>query len=364
MSARAAFALLLALAAPAAAGPLWDDLGAPEHGPPRALVDEGRALLGRRDFTAASARLAEAARLAPDQPESYLLLGAARRGAGDDHGARLALERARALLPDGGGATLAYDLGTARAVDGDLEGSLRELRRAEAEGGLPGDGDLVAFALGDTLMALGRLAEAIPCYRRALGRGPGRPAVHFALAAALDRDEQLEESRAELDLALARDRELRALRAPEEGGEFRFVPPADRLYLRALAERARGRLAAARACLRAFLAAPPGPYAARARDREAALEGGVDRRELGGAGYDRVAMAAALSSARADAERCLAPHPGELLGVVLSVREARAPGLSPVERECLGAATARARKLIDIGTVLWPLARPADAPTR
>ncbi|MSP63430.1 MAG: tetratricopeptide repeat protein [Myxococcales bacterium] len=265
--------LLLCLSVTAHAEALWDDLGTPGLGTYQQLLDDARRHAANHNTPASERALTQATLLVPDEPAAWVSLGELRRQRRDFAGSREALERARLLAPDSSDSRLAFQLGFVRAALGDLEGSLVEYRRAEAQGGPPGvDADLLPFNLGDTYMALGRLDEAIAAYRRALALNGRRAIVHLALAVALDRDEQLAKSRSELETALAQDNDLRCLR----GDDSLFIPPADRHYYHALAHLARGRLALARSSLRAFLmAVPHSPYAARARDRLSALPQGA-----------------------------------------------------------------------------------------
>ena len=139
-------------------------------------------------------------------------------------------------------------------MTGDLGGAVEEHRRLEAMGGLATPNQyLVHYNLGDELMAMGRLGEAIEEYRRAVTLAPGRPVVRLALAVALDRDEQVDRARGELGSVLGARRELRSLAADD----YIFVPAAEVHYYRALALLERGATAEARLALRTFVTALP-----------------------------------------------------------------------------------------------------------
>ncbi len=278
--------VLLALyAAPAHAegpSPLWDDVIHPNRLRCAELVDEARRRLGSRvlaDKTSALELLSEAARLCPHSYDVLALCGSARLENGEAQLALPLLERARALDDAGQGscagragcttrdARLAFNLGLARAFAGDLEGSLIEYRRAEEAGGIP-DQWLLLYDLGDDLMALGRLTEAIDAYRRSVHARPNEVMPRLALSVALDRDEQLEKSRLELADALKIDPFVRDLAS----SHYTFLPAADRFYYVALTERANKRFGEARRALQAFLnALPESPYARRARRLLASL---------------------------------------------------------------------------------------------
>jgi len=249
--------------------PLWDDVVHPNRLRCAALVELARKDLESRagvDKLRGSGRLVEATRLCPKSVDAFALLGQARVDDGDLAGAAVALERARALAPAGedNDPRLAFHLGFIRAIGGDLEGSLREYRRAEYLGGIGrGDEWLLLYDLGDDYMALGRLSEAIDAYRRSVRAQPSEPMPRLALGVALDRDGQLEKSRAELTVALSLDPQLKRLGSDR----YVFVPAADVHYYQALAATQRGRLAEARSHFEEFLRhLPDSPYAPRARE--------------------------------------------------------------------------------------------------
>src|SRR5207248_10906820 len=145
-------------------------------------------------------------------------------------------------------------------------------------GGLPAPNQyLVHYNLGDELMAVGRLEEAIEEYRRAVLLAPDRSMPRLALAVALDREGELDKSREALSIALSIDPQLRRVFSDE----YVFVPPADAHYYLALGMLARGLTAETRIQLRAFVAAlPNGPYTAQAAERLTTVQHLVDGREL------------------------------------------------------------------------------------
>ena len=171
--------------------------------------------------------------------------------------------------------------------------------------------------LGDELMAVGRLTEAIEEYRRAVALAADRLMPRLALAVALDRQGELDKSRLELNIALSLDPQLRRVFSDE----YVFVPSADVHYYLALGMLGRGHTAEARAQLRAFVTElPDGPYSAHALERLAAAEHLVDGRELevSDAAVDSRAVAAVLSPIVAELEQCL-PRAAQLVTVKLLV---------------------------------------------
>lgn len=282
---RAAAAIaVLGVGTAAVAGPsLWDDVANAERQRCRQLLAVADRLAGKDARAAVQALRKVGERCGNDraalQAAGETLLSMRQLSDG-----RLLLERARVLAdasPSGSperDASLAFHLGFAREVTGDLAGAIEEHRRLESMGGLPSPNQyLVHYDLGDELMAVGRLSEAIDEYRRAVALAPDKPVPRLALAVALDRDEQVDRARVELNTVLTLDPELLRLTSDE----YIFVPAADAFYYRALALLARGSAADARLALRTFLRElPDGPYAAVARERLASAEQLVDAREL------------------------------------------------------------------------------------
>ena len=224
----------------------------------------------------------------------WMAVASAQGPASDGHPEPVAARRAHEEFAaverfdsDGG---RAEDVCVERAIleskEGRLEEALADYRRAlliEAAAGPYVAGDPLELHRGraallhgnaaDTEMALGRVEEAILSYRRALDVMPKDSATlgsmpHWGLAVALDRDRQLERSRAEVKAALARDPEMRDL---DDAVVF-FVPPGERFYYQALGLLARGQNAPAAEALRKFLATGPLPrFAERARRQLASI---------------------------------------------------------------------------------------------
>jgi len=351
-------ALMVAATAHASPSSPWDDVAHPNRRRCGQLVEEAAKLAEQHQPKAAAQKARAAVVLCPSDRLVLQSAGELLLGAHEYVEARLRLERAR-VLADAAPATrdrelsLAFLLGFAREVTADLDGAIEEHRRLEAMGGLPPPNQyLVHYDLGDELMATGRLTEAIDEYRRAMVLAPPtKPVVRLALAVALDRDEQVDQARAEIVAILAFDPELRSLGSDE----YVFVPPEDIYYYRAIALYERGATAEARFNLRTFLAElPSSPYAARARERLAEAEQRVDPRELEPAalGTDRLLVARALGPVVTELESCL-PGP-RVVRVRLQVAGGRlAADPQHPAAECLD------RVLSHIDTRLVVEARPA-----
>jgi tetratricopeptide (TPR) repeat protein len=364
------FATAAIAAGPAHAGP-WDEIAQPHRRRCAQLVEEASKHSEAKEWKPAVQAARSAAALCPTdrmvlQRAGETLLVVREYGEALRH-----LERARSLGDRAPGTreqelALAFHLGFAREVTGDLEGAIVEHRRLEAMGGLATPNQyLVHYNLGDELMATGHLGEAIEEYRRAVTLAPGRPVVRLALAVALDRDEQIDQSRAELSGVLALDPELRSLTADD----YVYVPAADVHYYRALALLERGSTAEARLALRTFLAAAQvGPYTAHARERLAEAEQRVDARELevSGVGIDTRAVARALGPVAGALEDCLVPHGIAHVRFEVGRGSLRAEPQHPAA-ECFNGALSRvdAGLLSGLkpGTVTVPLAGRRGAPS-
>jgi tetratricopeptide (TPR) repeat protein len=125
----------------------------------------------------------------------------------------------------------------------------------------------------ETMMALGRLPQAIERYREAEATAtPGQlewELAQWGLGVALDRDEQLDKARQAIQRALDFDPTMGYL---ADDGVF-FEPAGDKHYYLALGHEVAGDRDLAIAAWRAFLAeAPSSPYARRARAHLAELK--------------------------------------------------------------------------------------------
>jgi tetratricopeptide (TPR) repeat protein len=315
---------VVALAVGARAAPLWPDLAQPHRRRCAELLEAGTQARAHDQLQDAIRVLRDAAAACTDDREVLQSLGETLLTARQYAEARQALERAQSVSREQPAtreteAALAFHLGFAREVTGDLDGAIEAHRALAAMGGLPPPNQyLVHYDLGDELMAIGRLSEAIDEYRQAVMLAPDKPIPRLALAVALDRDGQTDRSRAEIAVVLGLDPQLHRL----DGEEYVFVPPADVHYYRALAALERGATADGRAELRAYLAElSDGPYVRHARARLADAEMRVDPRELEltAPGIDQRALASALSPVVRSLEDCLAgPHVMRIPLVVLA----------------------------------------------
>ena len=121
--------------------------------------------------------------------------------------------------------------------------------------------------LGDSLMAVGDLDEAIDAYLEAYIRAPREPYVSFALAVACYRNDETKAAATAIQQALAMDPYLQTLTmAPEQTPELEesgiiFVPEEDKLFFLAVALAANAETGAAHSYLGEYISrAPEGRY--------------------------------------------------------------------------------------------------------
>lgn len=351
---------------------LWDEVAQPYRRRCAQLLDDATRLRNAGETRSSLSTLRKAAELCPSDREVVQSVGEALLAAHQLTDGRLHLERARLLAGDAAAPherelALAFHLGFAREVTGDLDGAIEEHRRLEAMGGLPPPNQyLVHYNLGDELMAVGRLSEAIDEYRHAVTLAPDKPVPRMALAVALDRDGQIDRARDELAVAVTLDPDGQRLASDE----YIFVPAADVHYYRALGRLTRGATAEARVELRAFIAElPAGPYTLHARARLAEAETRVDPRELeASGGVDPRVVARALGPWLASLEDCLpAPRvfPVRLSLAATGLRAEPQHPAAPCLDRVLSRVDASALHAFAGGVVTLPLAGrrgAADAP--
>ena len=224
-----------------------------------ALARQGARLAALREQAVAALRAAVEA--SPRRAQGHLLLGKALYGLNRCTEALASIRRARSLDPGlRSDISAAFSLGICHSKVGMYAAAVREYERIEAvyasgASGV-GSGSLRSTALGnaaESLMALGRIEEAIARYRQAL-HSDRDPLLRWGLAVALDRDEQMSRSSVELRTALGSDGA--GMRHLTRAGVF-FVPEGDLFYYLALGYRALGRGSEAKANFERFLRRQP-----------------------------------------------------------------------------------------------------------
>jgi tetratricopeptide (TPR) repeat protein len=161
------------------AAALWDDAVAKHPRDAAARLERGALREQRDDADGALADFEEAVRLAPDSAPARerLAAGLVRVGRESE-----ALPHARAAIAlDAGSAEAHAALGEILASLGELEPAAAEFERALELGA----DRVLERSLGDTLVRLGRYAEALPHYDAAIARDPGDDDARTSAGAAL-----------------------------------------------------------------------------------------------------------------------------------------------------------------------------------
>lgn len=310
---------------------LWERVLHPERERYQRQVAAARFLLddtGGRDEARALEHLDSAVALAPGRPEAHWLRAVASERlqrwdvCAEAYGRVFALEPAYEpeLLPGGRKARWALDFGLAlcRARSGDYEGGVAHLRRILGRG-LTGEAQ-VYLHLGESYMALGRLAEARDILELASRQHPGNARIEYALAAAYDRSQMPDRSRQHLRAARRHNRSLALLEAPDQI----FIPAEEALYYLGLAYEDAGNTDRALIYFRHYLhahAAGPWQRATRQRARRLAAaprtSGAIEISDTDV--MDREAVALALERVDAELQACVRALPSALLHVRVTV---------------------------------------------
>jgi tetratricopeptide (TPR) repeat protein len=220
-----------------------------------------------------------ARRLSPRAPEVLLLLGRVADELGHTREAREVLEAYLQLASsERAGVEASARLGMIALRLGDLDDAVRWLRAAVTplghDGGLAGQ---VLLHLASALTARGEVGAAIDALTSAVPASLAyynndSTLVTFALAVALDRDEQ---RGAAFDVIARMQTALQASYAPQVAGALatvRFAPAADAFYYQAMLDETAGMMTEARAQWALYAAAGDLPYRRRALDHVAGLD--------------------------------------------------------------------------------------------
>jgi tetratricopeptide (TPR) repeat protein len=296
----------------------WDRMKRPAHKRYLELLAQGRALFDQRKYSDAVNLFELAIQLEDQDPEAWFYLGLAYNYLDRFADCATALGRADALapgyLPQGWAKRhqLTFTMGICLSASGQPEAAVEQFQRALETDGLDNAtrADIV-YDLGDALHALGRLEEAIDAYERAIELVPGRHLYRFALAVALDRDEQGTRARDVMAEAVALDPGLRSFSA----NTTLFVPAYEEDYYRGFALEVIPRVETrklscdgwpsicrpkARVHFRRYVAAAgEGPWTARAKDHlhdlggPSPLAGEVDATDAAGEGKKPIELVVA-----------------------------------------------------------------------
>jgi len=298
----------------------WERALEPNRKPYAQLIAQARALSFENDAPAldqAERLLGDAIRLAPDQGDAYWELGLLHKRRNQWHKCSEVLGAIFAFEPSyvpKGGTDWSFDLelGTCLAHAGSYRPAIRHFQRILARGQ---DKATVHRRIGESLMALGELAQAIEFFETA-GRVDDPLEASYALAVAYDRDERNALARTHLDEALRKDPNLTRLASRTD-----FIPAVDRYYYLGLAHVSKDR-AWALVYFRHYLhEAPQQPWRARATRHLGELRTTLERElpvnVLGATTEDADAARVAVRSQQKELARCVADTPGLLLRVKL-----------------------------------------------
>ncbi|MDY0002555.1 MAG: tetratricopeptide repeat protein [Polyangia bacterium] len=345
-------------ASKASRAPLWERVMSDRRKMTDRLLGQADALLTKQQFAQAAALLEKAISSRPFAAELWFALGTVHSHAERFGDCVEALRKSRSLDPKFQSNLVSFRLGLCLSLSGRIAEGIREYRKVTATGGV--GGEVLNWNLGDSLMALGRLEEAISRYQAALQLNPMRQVLHFALAVALDRQGQWEASNRRMKVALGLDPAGKSL----DSSDILWLPPYEHLYYRALIHLARGaRAQALDHYLKFHQAAPRSPWrfvmrlrgeGLRSRPVEA-LELQAQRGPL-----DAEKAALAISGRQSSLRACLGTLPErwalqELKGVSLAITlqqgKAAQFKVSPLVGEVRAAAQACLQK--ELGLVRW-----------
>jgi tetratricopeptide (TPR) repeat protein len=265
----------------------WGNIAEPGRKQFLAALKRGRAIfeaaergsphLRARHFEDALAAFLAATRSCPTEALGHFWLGKTYYQLERMKDAIGAFKQVRKLKPDfSDDYSMAFKLGIAYSKLGKFEEAVTEYSRAERILAARGQGStdatfgrsLLHANAAESLMAIGRLDEAIQRYEDSVALYPGYKLAWWGLAVAYDRDEQISKAQEALQKAMSGDSTMSALTAKD----VFFVPGGDIHYYFALGHESRGDGPAARKAWQQFLGElPKSPWAFRARDHLAAL---------------------------------------------------------------------------------------------
>lgn len=315
----------------AAKSKLWDQATNPAQVPYQQLVAEAQKLLkeNRRDATVdAVAKLDEAVKLMPTEPEAFRLRGDAYMTLQDWAKCSADYDAAWTRVvrdPDAKNThELRLRLGICQARDGKLADAERTLAEAAATGV---NSIEIWMRLGEVRIAMGKLEGAIAALEAAL-QPTDNALVRYLLAGAYDRARQPSEARKAATDAINADRNMTVLTNPT----LPLLGVGEENYLQGLANEAldppRPELALVHFRRFAKLAADS-PWRKRAEDhirelRTARLPENVER-GVGAAPYDVGAMRELVRKHMPAMRACMAKTPFLVLAVVVTRRGPKGP---------------------------------------
>ncbi len=297
---------------------LWEQVILGENADYNTLIKHARALWnagGADQRSLALKELATAAKGKPDNPAAYYWQGMFLQQNEQWQECAAALSHVQELAPNykpgqpgkHRDTSIDFALGMCHHYSGNYESAITNFKRilSTSTGSVK-----IEYLLGEALMALGHLNQAIDSLQHAASRSVNKEA-NFALAVALDRAERITESRALLARLVARDSQLRVLHASDK----RFAPVEDEHYTLGLANAATGRTTESLYHFRLYLnLAPKSPWRSRVlahlrSAKQGKLGDSLDLRNAGQFRNKRAQIAASINAQSSALEQCLKPHP-------------------------------------------------------
>lgn len=231
-------------------------------------------------------------------------------------------------------------LGVCLLYSEQFEGAITHLQRLVTQ---ERESASIQLHLGEALMALGRLDEAIFSFRRAQKLAQSRSRnllreVEFALAVALDRAEHLGESRTIIKRLTSRDRQLTTLRSADKS----YAPASEEHYYLGLAYQGMSNTQRGTYHFRRFLSlAPKSPWQSHAKSnmRERHPSKLAEQLHISGSAQWQIEplRVAVRKSSRA-LKGCVAGYPDVLATITLSAALAR-PAVKHQARAAISAET-------------------------
>jgi tetratricopeptide (TPR) repeat protein len=188
------------------------------------LLQQAEAHNGRKEYGKAAGLVRRALEVLPTSASLWHSLATLASHQGRYAECVPAMVRSRQLDPTHRPSDAAFTLGLCYSLTGRLAEGTEEYLKVTP--GQTVSAGILYYNLGDNLMAMGRVVEAVAYYRRALTENPGSTILYYALAVALDRQGRRPAALAQLRRAVRLDPQGAALIDPA----ILWFPPQDLDY--------------------------------------------------------------------------------------------------------------------------------------
>lgn len=329
----------------------WDQALSPGAGTYADLIDKAIDTISL-SVTDAQTILEDAVARQPDQPDGHFWLGYLGFQSKSWRRCADGFSKALALSPDfapnrspprthWSSWSTDYHLGLCLALAGDLDRAAERLSRITSRYELCGRARRnnqtcydwrVGWRLGEVLMALGRLEEAIAVLENTEQESSRAIDLRYTLAVALERDEQEYKSTELLKATYRNDHMARSLRSSDR----LYIPEQDAYYYQALAAEAASDWGRALVLFRAYAKQfRKSPWIERANDHIARVARQSSAVEIRGrATFDTTAMNKVIEAAMPGLETCVEPLPEQVVALTIRRRiTASSKGRRPAEAE-------------------------------